>query len=185
MDWGDVGTAVAKYAPMVGMALSSPVGAVAAVGEVVANLFGVKSNPQDVMDYINSNSQKAQERLQYELSNNIEFQKLCLDKIKEQNRHEEEEGDLIISDKESARENSANINKSPVDNYLKMILAIGSIAMFSFCIISMIFFSNSLTQVTSAILGTILGILGKSLTSMIDFYWGSSFERMNEFSNNK
>lgn len=185
MNWADVGTAVAKYAPVVGMALSSPVGAVAAVGTVVANIFGVNANPDDVLGYINNNSEKAQERLQHELMNNIDFQKLCLDKIKEQNRHEEAEQDLIISDKQSARENSLNINKSPVDNYLKLILAIGSIAMFSFCIISLIFFTNSLNQVTSAILGTILGILGKSITSMIDFYWGSSFERINEFDNNK
>lgn len=63
MSWSDVGDAVKEYAPMVGIALSSPMGAAVAVGQLVANIFGTKADPQDVLNYINTDPQKASERL--------------------------------------------------------------------------------------------------------------------------
>lgn len=177
MDWSDIGDAVKNYAPMVGMALSSPMGTAVAVGQLVANVFGVKSNPEDVLNYINSDPQKAQERLQYELANNVEFQKVCLSKIQEANRHEEANTQLIVQDKDSARKNSDNVNKSPVDNIIKMSVVYGFLALLSGCLFGMFLFKESIDKTEISVLSTIIGFVLKSLTSVVDFYWGAAFDR--------
>ena len=174
MSWSDVGDAVKEYAPIVGMALSSPMGAAVAVGQLVANIFGTKADPQDVLNYINTDPQKASERLQYELANNVEFQKVLLGKIQESNRHEEANTQLIVQDKDSARKNSENINKSPIDNWIKMFVVISQLTLFAFCLLILLTTPN-LSATSSGMLGTVIGILGKSLSSLVDFYWGSAY----------
>lgn len=180
MNWSDVSEKIIKFAPLVGMALSSPTGAVAAVGEGIASILGVKSNPQDVMDYLTTDPEKASERIQHEVANNLDFQKLCASKIQEQNRHQEAMTSLIISDTQSARQNSDNINKSPVDNKIKIILVISQIFLFLICVFVMSIYHDNLNATLSGIIGTILGMLLKSLTTIIDFYWGSSFDKSNK-----
>ena len=159
------------------MALSSPVGAVEAIGTVVASIFGVKANPDDVMGYLNANPEQAQDRIQHEVGTNFDFQKLCASKIQEQNRHEEEMASITISDTDSARKNSDNINKSPVDNKIKMIIVISQIFLFFIFVIILAIYHDDLSATLSGIVGTVLGMLLKSLTTIIDFYWGSSFEK--------
>lgn len=177
MNWLNVGEKIIKFAPLVGMALSSPVGAVEAIGTVVASILGVKSTPDEVMDYINTNPDKAQDRITHEVGNNFDFQKLCADKIHEQNRHEEEMASIAISDTDSARKNSENINKSPVDNDIKMIIVVSQILLFLVCVSVMALYHDNLNATLAGIMGTILGMLLKSLTTIIDFYWGSSFDK--------
>ena len=49
MDWKDVGTCVAKVAPVLGAALGGPVGAIAgAAGTLVSSFLGVESEPEAV-----------------------------------------------------------------------------------------------------------------------------------------
>lgn len=179
MSWGDVGESIEKYAPMVGLALSSPMGTAVAVGQLVANLFGTKADPQDVLNYINTNPEKAQERLQFELSNNIDFQKVVLAKIQENNRHDEAKDALIIQDKMSARQNSENINRSPVDNWIKMIIVLGELLFLGGCISAIILFKENIDSTEIGILSTIIGFLSKSVSTKDDFYWGSAFEKPN------
>lgn len=175
MSWLEVGEKIAKFAPLVGMALSSPLGAVTAVGEVVASILGVKANPDDVMGYLNANPDKAQDRISHEVGTNFDFQKLCASKIQEQNRHEESMASLAFSDTDSARKNSENINKSPIDNDIKMIIVVSQIILFLVCVSVMAYYHDNLNATLSGIMGTILGMLLKSLTTIIDFYWGSAF----------
>lgn len=175
MNWNTVGDAVKEYAPLVGMALSSPVGAVAAVGKVVANIFGTNANPEDVLKFIENDPQKAAEKLQYEISHNIEFQKLCLQGKQEDNRHEEQIMAITASDKDSARKNSPNINQSPVDNWIKVILTISEILLLAACIAGFFVYHKELDQGATMTLGTIIGLLINSLMSKDGFYWGSSF----------
>jgi len=175
MSWSDVGDAVKEYAPLVGMALTSPVGTVAAIGKVVANIFGTKANPEDVMRFIDNDPERAKERLQHEISTNIEFQKLCLQIKQEENRHEEQILNIDASDRDSARENSDNVNKSPVDNWIKVILVISEIMLLAACIAGFFIFRKDLDQGDTMTIGTIMGLLINSLMSKNGFYWGSSF----------
>jgi hypothetical protein len=175
MDWSDIGSYVSKYAPLVGEALTSPVGAVLGVGTIIANLFGVKADPQSVMDYINGNPEKAEEKLKFEMANNIEFQKIISQRIQEKNRHEEESKSIELQNVISARNNSANINTSPVDNKIKMILVTGQFFALGACILIFYLFREGLDQSVVVTLGALMGSLMNSLGSMINFYWGTSF----------
>lgn len=175
MSWSDVGDAVKEYAPLVGMALTSPIGAVAAVGKVVANIFGTKADPEDVLKFIANDPKRAEERLQHEIANNIEFQKLCLQSKQEDNRHEEQIMAISASDTDSARKNSDNVNKSPVDNWIKMILTISEILLLAACIAGFFIYHKDLDQGATMTLGTIIGLLINSLMSKDGFYWGSSY----------
>jgi len=175
MNWSDVGNAVKEYAPLVGMALTSPVGAVAAVGKVVANIFGTKADPEEVLRFIENDPKRAEERLQHELATNIEFQKLCLETKREENRHEEQVLSIEASEKNSARLNSDNVNKSPVDNWIKVILVISEILLLAACIAGFFVFRKDLDQGDTMTIGTIMGLLINSLMSKNGFYWGSSF----------
>lgn len=175
MNWSDVGNAVKEYAPLVGMALTSPVGAVAAIGKVVANIFGTDANPEDVLRFIDNDPARAKERLQNELSTNIDFQKLCLQIKQEDNRHEEQISSITASDKDSARKNSPNVNQSPVDNKIKMMLVASDILFLGACIGGIYYLNGKIDQGTSMILGSIIGYLCASLKDKGGFYWGSSF----------
>lgn len=180
MNWSTVGEAVKEYAPLVGMALTSPVGAVAAVGKVVANIFGTKADPEEVMRFIDNDPQKAAERLQYELANNLDFQKLCLQKVQEDNRHEEQMASLQVSENKSARENSVNVNKSPEDNFIKNLLTISIIFIFSGLMIAYFFFHKEFDQGATMFLGTVIGALLNSINTQFGFYWGNSIGSKNK-----
>jgi len=175
MNWSDVGSAIVKYAPLAGAALSSPVGAAIGVGTIIANLFGVDAKPEKVLDYINLNPEKAEERLKFEMSNNVELQKLVLEGIKERNRHEEQDKAIEFQNVDSARKNSANVNASPVDNQIKIMLVLGKFIILLICIISYVVFHEDMNQSVVVTLGTIAGATGADLGSMINYYWGNSF----------
>lgn len=178
MNWSDVGSALLKYAPLAGAALTSPVGAVSGVGAIIANLFGVKSTPEDVMDYIKADPQRAAERIQYEMANNLELQKLSLSIIEEKNRHEEELIGYTVDSQNSARENSKNINESPVDNKIKMRLVNSQIIILFISVaatIGAIYWSKPVDAGLLAMLGMVIGSVLKSLNEKDGFYWGTSF----------
>ena len=175
MNWSDVGASIVKFAPLAGAALSSPVGAAIGVGTIIANLFGVDAKPEKVLDYINENPNQAEEKLKFEMGNNIELQKLIIEADKERNRHEEQDKAIEFQNTDSARNNSANVNDSPVDNKIKMMLVVGKFLIIFTCIIAYIFFHSDMNQSVVVTLGTIAGATGADLGSMVNFYWGTSF----------
>lgn len=175
MNWSDIASTIGKFAPLAGAALSSPVGAVIGVGTIIANLFGVDAKPDKVLDYINQNPEKAQEKLQLEMANNIEFQKIVLQIIQERNRHEEQDKVIEFQNVDSARKNSANINVSPVDNHIKMILVVGQFIALGACILLFYIFRSGMDQSIVVTLGALMGSLTTSIYSMVNFYWGTSF----------
>lgn len=175
MEWSEVGKTISQYAPLVGMALSSPTGAAIAVGQVVADILGAKATPQDVINSFNKNQQKSAQQLQDALSNNIEFQKMCIAKIHEANQHEETEDSLYVKDMTSARQNLVNVNNSPMDNKLKFIIVISELMMLCLCLIAILFFHESLDKTSISVVGIAMGVLGKSITSKDYFYWGNPF----------
>lgn len=124
MNWSDIGNTISKYAPLAGAALTSPVGAVIGVGTVISNLFGVKADPESVMDYIQQNPEKAQERLQYEMANNIELQNISLNVLKENNRNTEQIISIDAQDRDSARKRQETI-KDNVPAILAVLFTLG------------------------------------------------------------
>ncbi|MGN6347054.1 MAG: hypothetical protein ACTHME_05065 [Candidatus Nitrosocosmicus sp.] len=166
MNWSDIASTVGKYAPIVATSLSSPMGAAIGAGTLIANLFGVDETPESVMDYIKNNPDKAQEKL------NI------LQMVQEQNRHEEAMADMSLQSILGAQKNSVNVNSSPVDNKIKMLLVICDIIAFFICVIAMIasmFYGKPIDAGILGIIGMIVGYLIKSFGEKDGFYWGTSF----------
>ena len=175
MNWSDIGDTISKYAPLAASALSSPVGAALGVGTLIANLFGVNADPQSVSDYIKNNPEKAEERIKLEMANNIELQNIVLSTLQERNRHDEQIEAITYQNVDSARKNSQNINASPVDNNIKMILVYGQFFVLITLIGLFFIFKERIDQSVTLTLGTVMGAIMSSIASMVNFYWGTSF----------
>ena len=163
MEWSDLTSTISKYAPLVATTLSSPLGAAIGAGTIIANLFGVEAKPESVMDYINKNPVKAQEKIS------------VFEMIKEQNRHEENIKSIEFQNIDGARKNSENVNISPVDNKIKMILVVGQFTVLTTLIALFFFFKESMNQSVTITLGSVMGVIMANIASMINYYWGTSF----------
>lgn len=177
MNFKELGQYIADYAPTVGMALSSPVGAVAAIGSVIAKALGSKNEPQAIYDAITQDPSKAQERINKELANNIEFQKIVLETLKQKNlkesqdySHEERMLDLTNQDTNSARINYHNTNNK-VDNTIKVIMCIGLLTFIFLTIYILVFIPNLSDDVQIEINNALFYSLGLFSTILI-FYFG-------------
>lgn len=173
MNWPDVGSKIVQYAPLAAAALSSPVGAVSVVAGMIANMFGVKAQPEDVMKAIIAYPDGAK-KIQEEMLNNIEFQKVVLETVKENNRHEEQELSISASNTDSARKNSVNVNSSPVDNWIKVVLVISEVGLLALSIVFFFFYRKDIDQTATILLGSIIGSLTTLIGSKDNYYWGSS-----------
>lgn len=175
MNWSDISGTVSKIAPIFGAALGGPVGAAVSLGGLVANIFGVDAKPEKVLEYINENQEKAADQLKAEMANNIELQKLSLSSIQETNRHSEQMSSIELKNVESARNNSEQINASPVDNQIKLLLVYGQFFVLIILISLFFIFKESINQSVTLTLGTVMGAIMASIASMVNFYWGTSF----------
>lgn len=180
MNWSDVGSSIIKYAPLAGAALSSPVGAAIGVGTIIANLFGVDAKPEKVLEAINANPEQAEERIKYEMANNLELQKLVLESIKERNRHDEQDKAVELQNVEGARKNSPNVNASPVDNKIKMLLVVGLMVFFLGALVLLAALHSSINEWVAVILGGVIGSLMTHIGSIINYYWGEAFSAKNK-----
>jgi hypothetical protein len=166
MNWSDLSSTVAKYAPLMATTLSSPLGAAVGAGTLIAKLFGVDATPEGVMDYITNNPEKAKEKL------NI------LQMVQEQNRHEEAMADMSLQSLQGAQKNSMNVNASPVDSKIKIRLVNSEITALFVCVIAVIgamFYDKPIDGGILGILGMIVGYLLKSFDGKDGYYWGKIF----------
>jgi len=76
MDWKELGHTIADTAPMLGTLLGGPPGA--AVGSLIAGVFGVKAEPDKLSEAIKADPEAALKLRQIELDNKTELQKLTL-----------------------------------------------------------------------------------------------------------
>ncbi len=114
MNWSDVGSKIAQYAPIAGAALSSPFGAVTAVGSLIASAFGVKSTPEDVAKFIDLNPERAADLLKAEMEHNIQLKNLINQAKTERNRASEAELKILADDQNSARQREMSVkDKTP------------------------------------------------------------------------
>ncbi len=165
MEWSDISSAVAKYAPMVATTLSSPLGAAIGAGTIIANMFGVEATPDSVMDYITNNPEKAQEKIS------------VFEMVKEQNRHDEHMAAIEFQNVDSARKNSQTINASPIDNAIKMKLVNTDMWVLYAtlgAIIGAMFYDKPIDSGLIGLLGMVLGYAIKSLGEKCGFYFGTS-----------
>lgn len=170
MEWSDISSAVSKYAPLVATTLSSPIGAAIGAGTIIANMFGVAATPDSVMDYINNNPEKAQEKIS------------MFEIIKERNRHEEQIKAIELQNIESARNNSKNVNESPVDNKIKiralnfnMFMLTLFVGTFIFTIYWNLKYHALLDAGLSAMLGMGIGQFSAPIKDVMNYFFATSF----------
>jgi hypothetical protein len=179
MNWSDVGSAILKYAPVAGAALTSPVGAVVGLGTMIANLFGSDATPEGVMEFIKSNPDRAAERLQFEMANNLEMQTLALNILQEKNRAKERNLEIeneklkaINADTSDARANSVNIATNPVYNLIMVLLVLGAFTVVAYCL--HLISSADVSQTESPLISMIIGAFSTCLIGAFGFFFGSS-----------
>jgi hypothetical protein len=179
MNWADVGSAVLKYAPLAGAALSSPVGAAVGVGTVIANLFGVDAKPEKVMDYINSNPDRAEERLKFEMANNLDLQRLSLSVLQENNRAVERREELanqkieiLNKDAENARGSLSTVVQSKPMMFMMSSLIFGSFAILVYCLY--LIASKDVSSTESPLLSMIIGFFGKGILDALKLFFPDS-----------
>lgn len=179
MNFSDIGKIISQYAPTVGMALSSPVGAVAAIGSVIAKALGSNNDPNDIYEAIKKDPNKAEEKIKNELANNIEFQKIILDTLKEKNTrdaqidaHEEKMLDLYNQDMNSARINYHNTNNK-VDNIIKIGI-LSSLILYLFYSTTVVSYFKDLASNVGAELTNLIFLVVGHLSGVLNSYYGTS-----------
>lgn len=76
MDWKAVGKTAAKFAPLIGAALPVPGGA--AIGSIIASVFGVDDNPDAVLKALESDPQAGIKLREIELAHKERLEALAL-----------------------------------------------------------------------------------------------------------
>ncbi|MEZ6852100.1 hypothetical protein [Halodesulfovibrio aestuarii] len=125
MDWKDVGSIVAKGAPILGAALGGPVGAIAgAAGSLVASLFGCEDSPEAVEKAIKQNPDALLKLKELEARENARML-----------QWKQAQLNAEIVDRDSARERDTKITQIKGGNtradvlaYLSIIALIGVVA---------------------------------------------------------
>lgn len=105
MDITDLGRTVAKFAPLLGGALSGPCGAT--LGSIIASVFGTDaSKPDRLQNIIITDPDAAVKLKQIESDHQLELQKMVIQAAQENLQN-------ILSDRESARQREAAIDNTP------------------------------------------------------------------------
>jgi hypothetical protein len=181
MNFSDIGNLIKDYAPTVGMALSSPVGAVAAIGSIVAKALGSKSDANAIYEAIKQDPVKAEEKIKKELANNVDLQKIILDTLKEKNTreaqvdaHQEKMMELHIQDLINAR--LSNQGKG-VDNFIKITLALGTLFIAITCLLILSFDNNLPADARQSVNNIMFAAFGSGFGQMMAFYFGNPMKQ--------
>jgi hypothetical protein len=158
MDFLELGKEIIKRgAPILGAALI-PGGAV--VGSMIANAFGAKNDPKDIIEKINSDPNANIKLLDMQQSYHLELEKLALQGQAQEN-----------ADRADAR--SANVKNTKItDEIIKCYLVISVSVVIFACLHAIIY--GEVSPAESTLVATILGAAITAWLAMIYFYFGSS-----------
>lgn len=158
MDWKDISKLVGASAPMLGTLLGGPAGA--AVGGFIASALGSGSTPDEVSQALASNPDAAVKLKQIEADRQVKLQEMVL-------AHGEAELTIAAGDRKDAR-----LMQSTTRSNLPAALALTITA--GFFGILMVMLLGIWHPNDNAALLVLLGSLGTSFGSVINFYFGSS-----------
>jgi hypothetical protein len=173
MNLNDIGNFVVKYAPTLGLALTSPAGAAVAIANVVASAFGGDiKEPQSLLNKMQSDPELQIKLLQIQRDYDIKCQQIIADMEFKQLDHEEELYKADVQDRESARTaNNGNQNNNKRD-FMPPVIAVLVIVGFYGSIASIMLVNHN--EADRDILYMLLGVLGTAFISIINYYFGSS-----------
>lgn len=178
MSLKDVGAFVGKYAPMLGLALSSPVGAVAAIGSALADIFGASpSDPSDLLKKMQADPELQLKLVQFEQQHDLQCKQIIAATYARELQHEETQYSTEVADRIDARHKEEESLKSGDKNYRMNILAYCVMGGFFASLAFFFYLLNTGKSLDVAILTqvvTFVTLLGSKLNSIIDYDFGSS-----------
>lgn len=160
----DLGSAVAKYAPLLGGAIAGPGGA--ALCQLVSNAFGGEQDTDALINRIMVDPEASVKLRQIELDNKLE-----IERIKSNQEIEERKAD--VDNTKSARIMNATTNKW-VDEAIKCwIVFTLSVGMF-YCLY--LIKTSDVNNVEADILKMMLGAFLALFGTIVTFYFGAAFK---------
>lgn len=160
MEWKDIGKAVGGTAPIIGSLLGGKVGET--VGNVIASLLGVDSNPDSVSKALENNPEQLVLLKKYEMEHTIELQKLQL-----------QDAQMYLNDVQSARSRQVETEKATGKKDINLyILAYIAVVGF-FAIIAMVMLVPLPTG-SGELIFFLLGALTANYNSVYNYFFGSS-----------
>uniref|UniRef100_A0A6M3LKM0 Uncharacterized protein n=1 Tax=viral metagenome TaxID=1070528 RepID=A0A6M3LKM0_9ZZZZ len=185
MDLKDIASAVKKFAPLLGTVIGGPIGGAAGgVLAGVASLFDKSpDDPEGIVEAIRTDPEAALKLRQFELEQKTELQRLAIQSDR-----------MYLEDKQSARQREIEVTKATGSRDINLyILAYSFVAGFfiSTIVISFLIFAGNIPsevpQYAVFLLGSLFGTLSAGVTSVIQYFFGSSkgsSDKMKLFSNN-
>ncbi len=156
MNWSDVGKKIVGTLPILAGVLGGPSGQL--IGAAVANALGV-NNVEEVAAQLSTNPDAWLKLKTFEAENQLELTK------------------IVMTDKADARKREADLAKSGNTDYTTRNLAYLITASFILCIILLFTPMVNLNDAEKNILMMLLGVLTKSFSDVIAYYFGSSLDR--------
>jgi len=173
MNLSDIGNFIAKYAPTLGMALTSPAGAAVAIANVVADAFsGSVDSPKELIKKMQADPDMQAKLLQLQQDYDIKCKQIIADMQSEQLIHDEELYKADVQDRDSARKANSGNQENNKRDFMPPIIAVLVVIGF-YAAIAAIMIVNS-NEADRDILYMMLGVLGTAFISIINYYFGSS-----------
>jgi hypothetical protein len=162
MDWGELGTQIAKIGlPLLGAVLPIPGGV--AIGTALASHIGAATNtPDDILAKLTQSADAVEKAHEFELTHQETMLKLKLE-------DEQRRIDAEVKDRDRAS-NMYVATKSFTPEFLSWIIVIASIALYAHLMTN----GNPKT-LDDVILGRILGTLDTSFGVVLAFWLGTSY----------
>lgn len=155
MDLSDLGKTIAKAAPLLGAVLAGPAGAT--VGAMIAAKFGGNANdPGQLNTLIQADPEAAIKLKQIE------------------SEHETQLAQIALADRQSARQRESDLAKAGAKDNTTKILAYVLTVGFMGYIYSLFYGQTNLTAAEHDVAMILVGVLAKSFSDVIGYYFGSS-----------
>ncbi len=152
MKWSELGEAIANYAPLLGGVIGGPAGG--AIGSIVASVFGVKNEPDAILEAVKADPEAAIKLRMIELDNKAELQNIAVELAKSE-----------ILDKQNARmENKHSSVPAALSAVLSMVIVI---------IIYLLFYTP-VPEESKDVLFMLLGVVVKEWGGAMQFWFGTT-----------
>lgn len=173
MNWSDIGSIIGKSAPLVGTLLGGPAGG--AVGALVANVLGVKDDPDAVNSALAANPDALVRVQELQLNAKVQLQQLAVQAETMRIQAEGAQYAAEAADRDSARQLAAKQPSDMVRPTLTFVMLAGSL----FIIVAVMtgWAMEVITNTTAALtVGNVMGAWFMMTKEVVGFWFGMTKE---------
>lgn len=173
MNWSDIGNIIGKSAPLVGTLLGGPAGG--AVGALVANVLGVKDDPDAVNSALAANPDALVRVQELQLNAKVQLQQLAVQAETMRIQAEGAQYAAEAADRDSARQLAAKQSNDFVRPALTFILLFGAFAILV-CIFTGVARESLTDPVALSTVSMLIALWFGELKQTLGFYFGMTKE---------